>query len=453
MNRITFLTFFILIGFIISNILKQAKEAHWAVLIAGSNGFWNYRHQSDTCHAYQILIKNGMPASRIITFAYDDIANSDSNPFPGKVFNKPDPTGNGVDVYTDCKLDYTGSEVTPEIFLNVLKGDVKANKGKGTGRVLQSTAEDKVFVYFTDHGATGLIAFPTDELMAEDLISTLKYMHDNSLYKKLVFYLEACESGSMFQKILPNNWEIYATTAANPSESSWATYCSPDDVVNGVSVGSCLGDEYSVNWMEDTEAATEDKPLQKQFEDVKNLTKGSHVQQYGVLTWTDESIRNYQGDVSEYTFVDKFFNKIEKSYNLVFSYFNKNKQIQTENYKKYLEKAKMSRVDSRDAKLIYLKNKYSQTKTLEALNAYNQEIEFREKVQNFFLRFDKNFGINNVEISSVSNFSCLRNSVKAFKASCMSLWDEYTLKYVKHLYAACEKVSADVIESYLKSYC
>ena len=81
-------------------------------------------------------------------------------------------------------------------------------------------------------------------------------------------------------------------TAANPSESSWATYCSPDDVVNGKSVGSCLGDEYSVNWMEDSETATEDKPLQKQFEDVKTLTKGSHVQQYGVLTLTAESIRN-----------------------------------------------------------------------------------------------------------------------------------------------------------------
>jgi legumain len=36
--------------------------------------------------------------------------------------------------------------------------------------------------------------------------------------------------------------------------SSWATYCAPDDTVNGVEIGSCLGDEFSVNWMEDTEA-------------------------------------------------------------------------------------------------------------------------------------------------------------------------------------------------------
>ena len=48
---------------------------HWAVLVAGSNGFWNYRHQADICHAYQVLLKNGFPASNIIVMAYDDIAN------------------------------------------------------------------------------------------------------------------------------------------------------------------------------------------------------------------------------------------------------------------------------------------------------------------------------------------------------------------------------------------
>jgi len=166
-------------------------------------------------------------------------------------------------------LDYTSADVNPDVFLSVLKGDEAAVKGKGTGRVLKSSPTDKVFVYFTDHGATGLIAFPTGQLYADDLIDTLKTMHENNSYKRLVFYLEACESGSMFNNILPSDWEIYATTAANEKESSWATYCSPNDKVNGKSIGSCLGDEYSVNWMEDTEAAETGKNLQKQFEDIK----------------------------------------------------------------------------------------------------------------------------------------------------------------------------------------
>jgi len=54
---------------------------------------------------------------------------------------------------------------------------------------------------------------------------------------------------------LPTNTGIYGLSAANPTESSWATYCSPDDEVNGKHIGSCLGDLFSVNWMEDTDAA------------------------------------------------------------------------------------------------------------------------------------------------------------------------------------------------------
>lgn len=51
---------------------------------------------------------------------------------------------------------------------------------------------------------------------------------------------------------LPNNTKIYALSAANPSESSWGTYCSPQDVVQGKHIGSCLGDLFSVNFLENS---------------------------------------------------------------------------------------------------------------------------------------------------------------------------------------------------------
>jgi len=69
----------------------------------------------------------------------------------------------------------------------------------------------------------------------------------------MVVYIEACESGSMFEGLLPEDMNIYATTASNPNESSWAAYCPPYDSVGGVHMGSCLGDLYSVNWMENTD--------------------------------------------------------------------------------------------------------------------------------------------------------------------------------------------------------
>jgi legumain len=62
--------------------------APWAVIVAGSSGYFNYRHQADACHAYHVLINRGVPAKNIITMIYDDVASSFLNPFPNKLFNK-----------------------------------------------------------------------------------------------------------------------------------------------------------------------------------------------------------------------------------------------------------------------------------------------------------------------------------------------------------------------------
>jgi legumain len=79
-------------------------------------------------------------------------------------------------------------------------------------------------------------------------------MYENKMYDEMVLYIEACESGSMFEGILASDINVYATTASNAIESSWGSYCYPDDVVNGVHINSCLGDLYSVNWMEDSDS-------------------------------------------------------------------------------------------------------------------------------------------------------------------------------------------------------
>ena len=60
--------------------------------------------------------------------------------------------------------------------------------GKGTGRVLGATQDDNVFIFFSDHGAPNLIAFPSQYLYADTLLASFAKM--NGHYKKLVFYLE-----------------------------------------------------------------------------------------------------------------------------------------------------------------------------------------------------------------------------------------------------------------------
>lgn len=100
------------------------------MLVAGSNTYSNYRHQADVFHSYQALVNSGFDRNNIITMAYDDIANSTSNPFKGKVYNKPTYNSPGVDVYDGVKIDYSRADVTPQNFINVLLGDKQASKGK-----------------------------------------------------------------------------------------------------------------------------------------------------------------------------------------------------------------------------------------------------------------------------------------------------------------------------------
>ncbi|XP_032764165.1 legumain isoform X2 [Rattus rattus] len=257
---------------------------HWVVIVAGSNGWYNYRHQADACHAYQIIHRNGIPDEQIIVMMYDDIANNEENPTPGVVINRP----NGTDVYKGVPKDYTGEDVTPENFLAVLRGDEEAVKGKGSGKVLKSGPRDHVFVYFTDHGATGILVFPNEDLHVKDLNKTICYMYEHKMYQKMVFYIEACESGSMMNH-LPDDIDVYATTAANPNESSYACYYDEER-------STYLGDWYSVNWMEDSDVEDLTKEtLHKQYHLVKSHTNTSHVMQYGNKSISTMKVMQFQG--------------------------------------------------------------------------------------------------------------------------------------------------------------
>merc|ERR1711865_270211 len=174
---------------------------------------------------------------------------------------------------------------------------MKVLTGTASGKNLASTSDDNVFVFFSDHGAAGLIAFPQGELHKADLQKTFDTMHTNNMYKKLTFYLETCESGSMFEGMSTPG--VYALSASSPSESSWGTYCGSDAMVNGKSIGSCLGDLFSVNWMEDSDAEdVTSETLKAQSDIVVTTTDKSKVMQWGDLTFQTDKVSEFQGDKS-----------------------------------------------------------------------------------------------------------------------------------------------------------
>ena len=284
---------------------------NWAVLACGSTGYMNYRHQADVFHVYQSLLKRGFSKEHIILFAYDDIAYSPRNPFPGQVFNRPD----GPDVYEGVLIDYSDYNVNPETYISVLKGDNKEGKLR---KVLNSTENDNIFLYFVDHGIAGAIVFPDNKfLYADELEETFKFMKDKKMYKNIIFYLESCYSGSMFNNINPD-LNVYSVTAASPSEQSLATYCYPQDYVNGQEMHTCLSNEFTSNWLDDSDSRiffeesqeTKDSKCEysshDQFLYTKDKTKNSHVQEYGDLSVGDLPITYFQSSKDTVNYNDKY---------------------------------------------------------------------------------------------------------------------------------------------------
>ncbi|KAL8101603.1 vacuolar-processing enzyme-like [Apium graveolens] len=402
----------------------------WAVLIAGSNGYWNYRHQADICHAYQLLRRGGVKEENIVVFMYDDIAYDEENPRPGVIINSP----HGSDVYNGVPKDYTGEDVTVNNVFAAILGNKSATTG-GSGKVVESGPNDHIFIYYSDHGGPGVLGMPTNPYMyAGDLVDVLKKKHASGTYKSLVFYLEACESGSIFEGLLPEGLNIYATTASNAYESSWGTYCPGEYPSPPQEYETCLGDLYSVAWMEDSDIHNlRTETLRQQYQEVKKRTSndnsgwGSHVMQYGDLKLSTEELFMYMGTNpanDNFTFVED----------------------------NSLRLSATKAVNQRDADLLHFWDKYRKApegsaRKIKAQKQFSEAMSHRMHLDNSVQLIGKLlFGIDSgSEVLKtvrpageplVDDWLCLKTLVRTFETYCGSL-SQYGMKHMRSIANMC----------------
>jgi len=399
---------------------------NWAVLVAGSNGYDNYRHQADVCHAYQVLTRvGGFPQDRVLTMMYDDVATSEENPLPGKLFNRP----SGPDVYAGVHIDYRGDDVTPDNFLKVLRGDKQALSGVGSGRVLESGPDDTVFVFFADHGGSGFICFPNGYLYADQLNETLSGMVQAQKFNKLVFYLEACESGSMFAGILPHHEGVIAITASKSDQSSYATYYDEH-------LDTYLGDLFSVSWMEDSEVTllNASYTLEDQYQRLLQLVTRSHPLELGESDLDTLAIRSFQSyknnvvDTGRHYSPRVIHEPIDSRY---VTLDLKQKAVARETDKK-------KRDLLRQELFLVLANK-------ERSDYFISEIVGRATGQSSIDHPNNDIG--------PMDFQCLRLSMKEFETFC-GRFDSYSLKHARSLSALCDiGISSEELALHIKSTC
>ncbi|XP_065857984.1 vacuolar-processing enzyme [Euphorbia lathyris] len=395
----------------------------WAVLVAGSNGYGNYRHQADICHAYQLLRKGGLKEENIIVFMYDDIANNELNPRPGVIINSP----NGDDVYAGVPKDYTGEHVTAKNLYAVLLGNKTALTG-GSGKVVNSKPNDRIFLYYSDHGGPGVLGMPNlPFLYAMDFIEVLKKKHKAGGYREMVIYVEACESGSIFEGIMPKDMNIYVTTASNAQESSFGTYCPGMEPAPPSEFITCLGDLYSVAWMEDSETHNlKRETVQQQYKTVKDRTSnfntygiGSHVMEYGTGSIKPEKLYLYQGfDPESVNFPPR--NNIRA--------------------------APMEVVNQRDAEILFMWKMYERAgnepeKKTEILNQIKDTIKHRNHLDSSIeligtILFGPKQGskvllsVRESGLPLVDDWKCLKSMVRVFETHCGSL-TQYGMKHMR----------------------
>ena len=374
---------------------------------------------------YGVLTDHKYDPDHIIVLMVDDLPDSSHNPFPGTIYNHP---GDHQRNYHDgLVVDYDKSvKINVELYSAILLGDadkVTELTGIKNPKVVKSTAEDNIFLYYIDHGGDNIVAMPSGGyLTAETLVGLIKQMYEKKMYNRLVYYLEACESGSMWQK-LPTDINAYALSSTLPDESSWGTYCPPDDVVDGKHVGSCLGEVWSCFWLEQDDVADlKTLTLQKQFDDAKEFTTTSHPLQFGDMEIAKDVLVNYiSGDVSRRKFLRS-------------------------------ENKRPSVWDSRDNELLYWKNRALNENDSEAYEKYMAVAQRNLNVDRYFSKLVKKvMGSDDLLLNTYfeeKNWPCY-NAVLAKYESTYG-FNDYSLKYARTLANMCSLYNgedADILKA------
>ena len=202
-------------------ITYPALTDQYAVLVQGSTGFINYRHQADVLSVYQALRRGGFPDDHIILIIDGGIANDPQNPEPGIIrasLKGPDLLG-GHDNLPAAVVDYNSADLTAKDVTSILQGV------GGTGA--------NVLLYWSGHGRStghgGADEFcwrdaPSGQGFTASLLAeTVRQMQ----FRKLCIAAEPCYGECVIRGIEGINGVI-AMSGANAAEQSWADHWSDD---------------------------------------------------------------------------------------------------------------------------------------------------------------------------------------------------------------------------------
>lgn len=209
MVRISCASIFVLL--VIHNLIlvNSNHTNNWAVLVATSTFWFNYRHISNVLSIYEQVKRLGIPDSQIILMIADDIACNPRNPMPATVFNKAEKERS---VYgDDVEVDYRSYEVTPENLVRILTGRHTAYTPRS--KKLLSDEGSNILIYLSGHGGNGYIKFQDySELTSEEIADTVEQMWQKRRYNEILIIFDTCEAESLYKKLYSPNVVSFASS-------------------------------------------------------------------------------------------------------------------------------------------------------------------------------------------------------------------------------------------------
>ncbi|KAK0391203.1 hypothetical protein NLU13_0704 [Sarocladium strictum] len=225
--------------------------SNWAVLVATSRFWFNYRHLANVLSMYRTVKRLGIPDSQIIMMLPDDMACNPRNAFPGTVYSNSD---RAVDLYGDnIEVDYRGYEVTVENFIRLLTDRVGAEMPRS--KRLLTDDRSNILVYMTGHGGNEFLKFQdAEEIGAYDLANAFEEMWEKKRYHEILFMIDTCQANTMYSRLYSPN--IIATGSSELDQSSYSHHADND-------VGVAVIDRYTYYNLEFLEAQVKDLSSEK----------------------------------------------------------------------------------------------------------------------------------------------------------------------------------------------
>lgn len=220
----------------------QPLTDQYAVLVQGSCGFKNYRHQADVLNMYQMLRRQGFDDDHIILILDKSLATDSGNNEPGiirSIIGGPDLLGGTTEGYLAAVVDYDNTTMSAADISNILTGIAASGDSNDAFNIL---------FYWSGHGHNAndggfdelrWLSTPAGNGFTASMMQETATAMMQQQCRKLLVIAEPCYSEVVIRAVSGIKG-VLALSGAGATEQSFADHWNNDLGENGAWMSDCF---------------------------------------------------------------------------------------------------------------------------------------------------------------------------------------------------------------------